>query len=256
MYWAIMWPLSTPGSCGQERVEPVVAGDVQESVGAALADAGQIGDDDGQEVEHVGHRRAVEVAVGLHPPVQRHDGIVDDTGQFALGDHAGVGGGVPGRAGDLGRAAQRVGVLDHARSRESWWLATIAESASSAVMFARRRCLSGMRPQPLQVVGEHPVGAQLALDAHGRGDVGHPEQVVQVGQGEHQLAEHAVGAVDQRQALLLGEGDRRQTVRAQRVGRCPAVRRRGSRTWPSPITASATCASGARSPEQPRLPYS
>ena len=75
-----------------------------------------------------------------------------------------------------------------------------------------------MRPQALQVVGEHPVGAQLALDAHGRGDVGQPEQVVQVGQGEHQLAEHAVGAVDQRQALLLGEGDRRQTVRAQRVG--------------------------------------
>ena len=35
---------------------------------------------------------------------------------------------------------------------------------------------------------------------------------------EHQLSEHAVGAVDERQALLLGEGDRRQAVRGQRVG--------------------------------------
>ena len=35
-----------------------------------------------------------------------------------------------------------------------------------------------------------------------------------------------------------------------------AARRRASRTWPSPISARAQCASGARSPEQPSEPYS
>ena len=85
-------------------------------------------------------------------------------------------------------------------------------------MFAADDGLAGVRPQLLQIGGEHPVGAELSLDAHRRGDIGQPEQVVQVGQREHQLAEHAVGAVDERQPLLLGEGDRGQAVRAQRVG--------------------------------------
>ena len=89
------------GVVGQERVEPVVAGDVQEAVGAALADAGQVGADDGQKVQYVGHRGAVEVAVGLHPPVGGDHGIVDDTGQFALGDQSGMGRGVTRGAGDL-----------------------------------------------------------------------------------------------------------------------------------------------------------
>ena len=136
------------------------------------------------------------------------------------------------------------------------WLATIAEPASSGVMLAADDGLARMRPQPLQIGGEHAVGAELALDTHGCGDIGQPEQVVQIGQREHQLAEHAVGAVDQGQAFLLGEGDRRQPVLAQRVGGRLQVRRRAVRTWPSPMTASATWASGARSPEQPRLPYS
>ena len=67
VYCAIMWPLSTPGSCGEERRQPVAAGLVEEPVGTTLADRGHVGGDDREEVEHVGDRRPVEVAVRLDP---------------------------------------------------------------------------------------------------------------------------------------------------------------------------------------------
>ena len=71
-----------------------------------------------------------------------------------------------------------------------------------------------------------------------------------------QHAEHAVGAVDQRQALLLGQLHRLDAVR--RAARRRPARRTpsASRTSPSPMSASATDESGARSPEQPSEPYS
>ena len=60
----------------------------------------------------------------------------------------------------------------------------------------RGKGLPGVWSQPLQIVGEDPVGAELALDAHRRRDIGEPEQAVKVGEREHQLTEHSVGAVD------------------------------------------------------------
>ena len=63
--------------------------------------------------------------------------------------------------------------------------------------------------------------------------------------------EHAVGAVDEREALLLAQHHRLDAVRGRARRRrrpaCPSA----VRTSPSPITASAQCARGARSPEQP-----
>ena len=58
-------------------------------------------------------------------------------------------------------------------------------------------------PEPLQVVGEHPVGAEQRLDAHRGGDVGMDDKRAQVVQREQQHAEHALGAVDEREAFLL-----------------------------------------------------
>ena len=79
----------------------------------------------------------------------------------------------------------------------------------------------------MEVGSEDVVGAELALDAHRRGDVGDAEQAAQVGDREDQHAEHAVGAVDEGQPLLLaqldgrdarsGEGLRRRHVLALRV---------------------------------------
>ena len=57
----------------------------------------------------------------------------------------------------------------------------------------------------MQILGEDVVGAEQTLDAHRRRDVGDLEQPPQIGDRQHQHAEHAVGAVDQRQTLLLGQ---------------------------------------------------
>ena len=60
--------------------------------------------------------------------------------------------------------------------------------------------------------------AELGLHRHGRRDVRRTHQEGEVGQRQDQHPEHAVGAVDQREALLGRELDRRQTGRGQRLG--------------------------------------
>ncbi len=74
-----------------------------------------------------------------------------------------------------------------------------------------------MRPDRLELGGEDPVGAELGLDRHGGRDVRRTHQDGEVGQRHHQHAEHPVGAVDQRQPLLGGELDRRQSGRRERL---------------------------------------
>ena len=62
-----------------------------------------------------------------------------------------------------------------------------------------------MRPQGLQVGGENRVGAKNRLDAHRGCDVGVLRQQRQVVAREQQHAQHAVGAVDQRETLFGAE---------------------------------------------------
>src|SRR5690606_9148807 len=110
------------GVVGEEWRQSVAAVLVQQPVGAALGDGGQVGDGDGEEVQDVGDGRPVEVPVGLHPASPRaeslggtprqYDGIVDGGGEFTLGDQPGVGQRVASGAGDLRGAAHGVGVLD------------------------------------------------------------------------------------------------------------------------------------------------
>jgi hypothetical protein len=80
------------------------------------------------------------------------------------------------------------------------------------------------------------------------------EQVAEVVEGESEHAEHAVGAVDEGEPLLLFEHERRDAGGGEGVGGIPSRLR--SRTSPSPSAASARCDSGARSPEHPSEPYS
>ena len=59
VYWAIISPESTPDLVREERRQALRAGRVQHPVGAPLGDAGDVGDRDGQEVQHArrpGHR--------------------------------------------------------------------------------------------------------------------------------------------------------------------------------------------------------
>ena len=79
---------------------PGIAGLVQEAIGTAFTDRRDVGCNDRGEVQDVGHRCAVEVAVRLDPVVEDHR-VVHGGGQFALGDQGGVGQGVPARSGDL-----------------------------------------------------------------------------------------------------------------------------------------------------------
>ena len=142
--------------------------------------------------------------------------------------------GVPRRAVHRRRAPQRVGVLDPGVLRTGM-------RRDDRRTGQRRRdpggasCLARLRPQGLQVRREHPVGAQQRLDAHRSGQVGDVQQPGEVVQRQHQHAEHAVGAVDQRQSFLLGQHHRRQPGGGQggrrRAG--AARRRRPPRPRPS-----------------------
>ena len=162
VYCAIMWPESTPGSSARNGGSPLRAGGVEHAVGAALAHRREVGGGDGQEVEHVGHRRAVEVAVALDAAVGQHDRVVDRRGQLALGDRLGVVDRVAHGARHLRRAAQRVRVLhadvalavrrDDARTRQKPHevarrrrLARDAAAAPAARRRTRGRCRAAPR---------------------------------------------------------------------------------------------------------------
>ena len=82
VYWAIMWPESTPGSAARNRFKAAGPVRIEETVGAALADAGHIRGRDREEVEHVAYRSAVEVAVRFEPAVEGDDRVVDRAGKL------------------------------------------------------------------------------------------------------------------------------------------------------------------------------
>ena len=73
-----------------------------------------------------------------------------------------------------------------------------------------------MRTKHLQIGGERAVGAEECLHAHGGGDVGRRQQAGGVLDGEQEHAQHPVGAVDEGDALLGLQGDRRQSGRRER----------------------------------------
>ena len=83
----------------------------------------------------------------------------------------------------------------------------------------RRGGLAGVRPDRLELGGEDPVGGELGLHRHGRRDVRRTHQEGEVGQRQDEHPEHPVGAVDQREALLGRELDRRQPRGLERLRR-------------------------------------
>ena len=105
--------------------------------------------------------------------------------------------------------------------------ATIGELDSTRSMLSALAAWPGMRPQRgVQLGQEHLVRAQQRLDAERGGDVRRRQQLAQVRDGHQQHAQHAVGAVDQRQALLFGQHHRLDAVLRR------AARRRGGRPEP------------------------
>ncbi|GAA3220975.1 hypothetical protein GCM10020256_27460 [Streptomyces thermocoprophilus] len=72
--------------------------------------------------------------------------------------------------------------------------------------------LARVRADGVQFGGEHLVRAEQRLQGEGGGDVGRLVEGVEVGEGHHQHAEHAVGAVEEGEALLLAQLDRGDAV--------------------------------------------
>ena len=194
------------GILGEERRQAVRAGAVEHAIGAPLGDGSDLGGSDRQEVARKADGCAVEVAARLDATVGQHAGVVDRRHQLGVGNRAGVGDGVARRAVHLRSAAQRVRIL-HARIVGAVTGNDRAVDEQPSQVGGRHR-LAVMRTQCHEVGGERPVGRHQRLDAHRRGDVGGSHQHVEVGECEHQHAEHAVGAVDQRQALLGAQRDR------------------------------------------------
>ena len=117
------------------------------------------------------------------------------------------------------------------------------------------RLLARVGPQRLQVGREGAVGPEQGLDRHRRDDVDHPQERLQVVEREDEHAEDPVRPVDQREALLRREHERRDAGFREGLG---------GRTAPAlavvdlafPISTSAQWASGARSPLAPSEPCS
>ena len=218
---------------GEERREAGAALHVEEAVRAALGDRGDVRDGDGEEVEDVADRRAVEVAVGLHAPVGRDDGVVDRRGELAVGDQRRVGDRVAGGAADLRRAAQRVGVL-HPRVLGAAMARDDRAVRQDGPHVRRGDGLARLRAQRLQVGGEDAVGPEQPLDAHGRRDVGDDEQLAQVREREQEHAQHALGPVDEPEPLLLAQRHRGDAGGGQRRGRAGALAGAASAPAPRP----------------------
>ena len=164
------------GVVGEERRQAVRAGHVEHPVGAALGHARDVGDRDGEEVQHVGDRRAVEVAVGLDPAVRQHDRVVDGGGQLTVGDGRGVRRRCPARrrAPAASSAASRRPARGCSPGRGGW-----PRSRSRARSDEHPRGghgLAGVRAQRVQVGREDAVGAEQRLDAHRGGEVGDVQQ--------------------------------------------------------------------------------
>src|SRR5262249_37826281 len=96
---------------GQERGQVPRAAYVEQPVDTALGDRTHLGGGDGEEVGREAERRAVEVAGRLDAPVREHHGIVHNGHQLPRRDALRELQGVPGGAGDLGRAPHGVRVL-------------------------------------------------------------------------------------------------------------------------------------------------
>ncbi|MFK4545105.1 hypothetical protein RKD29_004701 [Streptomyces tendae] len=84
-------------------------------------------------------------------------------------------------------------------------------------MLAALAACPRVRADGVQLGGEHLVGAEQGLHGQRGGDVGRLVEGVEVGEGHDQHAEHAVGAVEEGEALLLSQLDRGDPVRGEQL---------------------------------------
>ena len=200
--------VTNPGNAGRPRLRHVKKRSVRRSEIEATSAVGIAG-----EIEHAtGQRRVMEVAVGLHTAVQRDARVIDSGGEFHA-RHGEAAYSTVSRAAPLHLRVQRSSGRP-ARTVEPGRPASIRpESLSMRAMFAESRPRSGAAP----AVGGDAVVAEHTFHAHRGGGI---RPVLSgkrlVGDGHTQHAEHAVGAVGQRQSSSLSNRRSVMPARTQR----------------------------------------
>ena len=243
----------------QARLQPAVPrqerrqaaqGRVDQTFGPPLADRHQLRQRHHQQIRRQRDRRAMKVAARDHVAgVGEDHGVVG--GRVHLdGDHVPTQASAS-RAAPCTCGAHRIGV-----------------GVLHATAIGVRRVDRAAVEQPPQIVGRAacPGNGRARVDArieraarpHQRvdrqrgGDVGGAGEALGAGQRQREHGGGRLRAVDEREAFLGPERDRRQARRRQRVG--AGVGAGPSQVSPSPMSTSARWASGARSPLAPTDP--
>ncbi len=151
-------------------------------------------------------------------PSPSSDGVVDGGGELPLGDAERVREGVASGAGDLGGAAHGVGVLN-ARGVACDLGVPPGEAGAGedAEHVVGGRALARVGPDGVQLGRQDLVGPEQRFEAERGGDVGGGVEPLQVVYRHEQHAEHAVGAVEEGQALLLAQLDGHDAVRGEQL---------------------------------------
>ena len=246
-----MKPGVEPALVGQERRQAVRHRRVQHPLDPALGDRSQLREADLERVERNRDRLAVEVPVRDDlPAIGQHERVVGGGVQLDGDRPLGVVDRVAHGAVHLRRAAERVRVLHPPAPAMGGDDLRVVEEA---VQIRRRGRLAGMRPQRLELGRERRARPAHRLDRLRGCQVGQLPQPVRAAHDERADRRHELRAVDEREALLRGELDRRQAGLRQRVGACQrlsadarrAPRRRGR-------ARDARAAQGRRSPPATR----
>jgi len=199
---------------------------VEEAVGAALADGGELGERARGVVQPERQRFPVEVpagddggAVGAAGPrvdavAVEHEGVVGRAVELGLDGVPEVAEGVPDGAVDLRQAANRVGVLD-----------AVAVPVALHDLAVGGEPFDVPRARRLAVVGPDLVDGGVAVRGRGHrhlgrqraGGVGGPQHALGVHEHERRQPRRQLGAVDERQPLLRAERDGLQSGRRKRL---------------------------------------
>ena len=214
-----MKPLLSPLSGTRNGGRPLDSFGIEQPVEPAVADRGRRHERERQRIQRHRERHAVEVpaASNLRRLAQQDDRVIRDRVRFDREDAVDVPSGVARRPMHLWRAAQGICVLHEVR-RVSMRLADRRSGEQRAEV--RRRCrLPRVGTQRMQPLVEGRVGSEQRLDRHRRDHVRRAEESHRPRERHDPDREHALRAVDEREALLRAELERRELRTCERVGR-------------------------------------
>jgi len=172
-------------------------------VDAALGNASESGESDGEMVGGHGERLAVEIAAAENVAgISENEGIVGGAVEFDGERGADVGESIARGAVNLRDAAEAVGVL-HARvfCRRAVRFADLA-AAVEALEMAGDESVAGMRARIGDARIEGDRAAAKRVERERGGDVSRIGGNFGVAQGESEKSEHGLGAVEEREAFL------------------------------------------------------